>query len=332
MPQKSWTVQLEDGTHTVEFDKRWSSSQRVIRVDGQVVLATKAGWINTGSDDAFVLGAHQAVLHTRTNGLTFNYDLSVDGQSVQSGRPVAQLTNLPKWIWFFIVACGIIPLFTLGGAIPIVIGLGGASACAVVSRHPTRSVRMKAVWAAGITMAAWAAAIAFVVLAAGGLALLNVSQPDWQTYQSPAGRYSILMPGRPKEQTQAFESAVGTLDLHIATYENRSGAYLVMYVDYPADLVAAGQASAILDGAAQGAVANVDGQLTRQQAVSLGAAPGREIEFDAAAQGAQPATRIKVRYYLVGRRLYQVMVVAPQAQGLPADAPKFLDSFNLNES
>ena len=140
------------------------------------------------------------------------------------------------------------------------------------------------------------------------------------------------MPGKPQEQTQAVDSAVGTVKMHIASFEDRSGAYLTTYVDYPAELIRSGLENDVLDGAVQGGVANVNGKLTRQTDFPLGAYPGREAEFDAPAQGSQPAMHIKSRYFLVNNRLYQVMVVAPQNQGLPAAAQKFLDSFKLIEN
>jgi hypothetical protein len=332
MSKTSWTIQLEDGTHTVELDKRWAGGKRVIRVDGQIVRESKTVWLDTGSDDDFQLGSHACVLHRRTNGFTSNYDLSLDGRSVQTGLPVARLQDTPKWMWFFVVACGIIPLLTLGGAIPFLLGFGGAVACVVVGRHPTRSTRLKAVLAGGITIFAWLLLIAFVATVTGGRTLLPFSVPAWQEYRSQSGRYSILMPGKPQERTQAVDSLAGSIDMHIASYEDRSGAFLVMYADYPADLIRSEQAEAVLDGAAQGAVTNVKGRLTQQRNISLGTVPGREIEFDTQAQGAQPATRIKVRYFLTNGRLYQVMVVAQQSQGLPADTQKYLDSFKLIEN
>ena len=41
---------------------------------------------------------------------------------------------------------------------------------------------------------------------------------------------------------------------------------------------------------------------------------------------------IKARYFLANNRLYQVMVVAPQRQGLPDAAQKFFESFKLVEN
>lgn len=332
MPKKSWTVQLEDGTHAVEMEHNLFSNQRTIRVDGEIVEQGKFSTFDFGGDYPFLIGERQAVLHMRMNGVWYKYDVSLGGFSVQTGKPVWPMQPMPRWSWIFVVACFLIPVITLGGLIPVLIGAGGAYVCAVAGRSATRTTPTKVALSVGTTLLSWVLLIAFLSTVTGGRTLLTLGQPAWQEYQSQVGRYSVLMPGRPSEQTQAVNSAVGPLDMHVSSVEDRSGAYLVMYVDYPADLIRSDQANEILDGAVQGAVANVNGQLVRQQNFPLGAVPGREIEFEAPAQGNQPATRIKVRYFLTNDRLYQVMVVAQQSQGLLADTQKFLDSFNLIEN
>ena len=35
----------------------------------------------------------------------------------------------PWWVWLFAVICGVIPVLAVGGAIPMMIGIGGASLC-----------------------------------------------------------------------------------------------------------------------------------------------------------------------------------------------------------
>ena len=332
MPKKSWTIQLEDGTHTVEMEHNLFSNKRTIRVDDQVVEQGKFSTFDFGGDYPFPIGERQAALHMRLNGVWYKYDVSIGGFSTQTGKPVWPMQPTPRWSWIFVVACILIPVITLGGLIPILIGAGGAYVCAAVGRSSTRTTPTKVALSIGTTLLSWALLIVFISTMTGGRTLLTLGQPNWQEYQSQTGRYSILMPGKPKEQTQSVDSAVGALDMHIASFDDRSGAYLVVYVDYPADLIRSGQANDILDGTAQGAVANVNGQLARQQDFPLGTVPGREVEFDAPAQGTQPATHVKARYFLANNRLYQVMVVAQQSQGALADAQKFFDSFKLVEN
>ena len=137
MAKKVWTFQLEDGTHRVELEHGYWSGKRRVRIDGlpreetaTVVHALR----DRGSDHTFELNGHTVTVCVRTNGLTFSYDLVLDGTSVRTGRPGATLDATPTWIWVFVVACGIIPVLTRGGAVPTVIGLGGAAGCRKIAR------------------------------------------------------------------------------------------------------------------------------------------------------------------------------------------------------
>ena len=329
MPKKSWTVQLEDGTHTVEMEHNLLSSRRTIRVDGQVVEQGKFSVVDFGGDYPFPIGERQAVLHMRMNGVWYKYDVSVGGFSVQTGKPVWPMQPMPRWSWIFVVACILIPVITLGGLVPILIGAGGAYVCAVIGRSPTRTKPAKIGISVGATVLSWALLIAFISTVTGGRTLLTLGQPNWQEYQSQAGRYSILMPGKPKEQTQSVEAEAGTLKVYLTIVEDRSVAYATAYWDYPAEYIRSTEANDLLDSIVQNAVASADGKLTRQTDFPLTVYRGREVEFETPVQGSQPAMLIKVRYFLVNDRLYQVMVVALQRQGLPDPAQKFFDSFKL---
>src|SRR5262245_7705012 len=75
---------------------------------------------------------------------------------------------IPVWAWAFAVACGLIPVFTLGGAIPGAIGFGGAAGCVQVARQPTMGIATRLAICAVITVACWAAVAAII----GGFALL----------------------------------------------------------------------------------------------------------------------------------------------------------------
>ena len=54
-----------------------------------------------------------------------------------------------------LAACGLIPVVTLGGVIPAVLGAGGAAACFSIARDSSRGVRARAVRCAGVTLACW---------------------------------------------------------------------------------------------------------------------------------------------------------------------------------
>ena len=55
--------------------------------------------------------------------------------STRAGIAAAEaVANTPQWVYFFVALCGILPVLTLGGCIPVAVGLGGAGSCLKVAR------------------------------------------------------------------------------------------------------------------------------------------------------------------------------------------------------
>jgi hypothetical protein len=54
------------------------------------------------------------------------------------GGPLRLPAVTPQWAYFFAVICGIIPVLTLGGLLPMAVACSGVSGCLGVAR--TRSV------------------------------------------------------------------------------------------------------------------------------------------------------------------------------------------------
>jgi hypothetical protein len=81
---------------------------------------------------------------------------------------------IPAWGWVFAVLCGIIPVLTLGGAIPAAIGIGGASACANIARMVSLPLVLRMLACAGLTTVCWTV----FLLLLGGLTLLDPSGPS----------------------------------------------------------------------------------------------------------------------------------------------------------
>ena len=69
---------------------------------------------------------------------------------------------IPGWAWIFAVACGIIPVLTLGGAIPGAIGFGGAGGCVAVARDESKSIGLRVGICCGITAACWVLFVALI--------------------------------------------------------------------------------------------------------------------------------------------------------------------------
>lgn len=70
---------------------------------------------------------------------------------------------VPLWAWVFIVACGAIPVVTMGGAVPFALGGGAAVGCATVAKKPRWSAATRVGACVGITLGAWVAFVAFLL-------------------------------------------------------------------------------------------------------------------------------------------------------------------------
>ena len=161
MANRTWTFKLEDGTHTVDLEHGYFSGKRTIYVDNKLVLEEKKSF-DTGSAHSFQINGHTCTVHVQVKGFGFNFDCTIDGRSVETGQEVLPPLPLPGWAWIFIVGCGIIPILTLGGAIPGGVGVGGAYFCATLAKDANKDTGTRILMCAGITGLCWV--IIFVLL------------------------------------------------------------------------------------------------------------------------------------------------------------------------
>lgn len=157
------------------------------------------------------------------------------------------------------------------------------------------------------------------------LALIGCQQVTWEKFSSSEGAFSILMPGTPTQQVRTAKTSSGSIDAYMFLVEYRDVAYMVAYSDYPNPMIQESTPKLILDGARDGAVANVQGKLVRESIISLDKHQGRELQIES------PGGKVTVtaRIFLVDRRLYQVMVLMHKDKASSEDVNKFLDSFRI---
>lgn len=94
MPKKTWTLNLADGPHTIVLDHGSITGKRAIFVDDKPLELPpdeRRKTVDTGSRHTFTLAGQPMAVVIRTNGVTFSYDLEVDGQSQASGKSVDSL-------------------------------------------------------------------------------------------------------------------------------------------------------------------------------------------------------------------------------------------------
>ncbi|NJR48229.1 MAG: hypothetical protein HC780_00450 [Leptolyngbyaceae cyanobacterium CSU_1_3] len=151
-----------------------------------------------------------------------------------------------------------------------------------------------------------------------------------EEFKSQTGQFSVTAPIALKEETRSLDTTAGKINLHMFTATEKNKAYFVAYADYPEQILKLSNPEKMLDGARDGAIGNVNGKLVSEAKVSINGAPGRELVIEAKGKNGENGT-VKARVFLVKNRLYQAMVVAPQAEVNSAEMDKFLQSFKLTQ-
>ncbi|MBN1431094.1 MAG: hypothetical protein JXB07_22180 [Anaerolineae bacterium] len=138
-------------------------------------------------------------------------------------------------------------------------------------------------------------------------------------FVSDEGKFSVLMPGTPTEETQTTTD--GT-DIHMFSVEDWGDAYLVGYSDFPQDIIEGTDAEMLLDFARDGAAG--DGTILSETSITINGYPGRALEIDSS----DDDIVLYANIYLVDNRLYQVIVTSGDGTR-SAKVSEFLDSFKL---
>ncbi len=151
-----------------------------------------------------------------------------------------------------------------------------------------------------------------------------------QEYTSQDGRYRVQFTGKPTIQEKTVQTPVGPVITRIAISEDWSRtARMVMYADYPPHLIHAGNRDGGLDGACQGMVSEAQLVTLSKVPITLNGHPGREVTFDS--QPGRPGGKVvgRARLYLVGNRLYQVLIAGPDGRVPPETIESYFNSFSL---
>ena len=101
------------------------------------------------------------------------------------------------------------------------------------------------------------------------------------------------------------------------------------YWDYPPGLVQPDKLEKMLDASRDGSVANVGGKLVREEKITLMGNPGRDLVIDTGSSAGPGARLLRGRLFIVGNRMYQIMVVTPKNQKSSPETEAFLQSFKL---
>jgi hypothetical protein len=163
-----------------------------------------------------------------------------------------------------------------------------------------------------------------------GLPLAAAAQErTWKEYVYADDHFAISAPTEPKRETQRIRVVGGSSTAHIySVTPDEQGALMVfVYLRNRSDRRSDRE---VRDDAGAGAVQSVKGKLTAKSEVVLGRYRGSLIELEAQnPEIARKGHRIRNQYYVVGRRLYQIMAIAPAGDTFPAGSERWFKSFRL---
>ncbi len=150
-----------------------------------------------------------------------------------------------------------------------------------------------------------------------------------QTFNSPEGKFNVLVPFKPKLQAEDIDSPLGKVTSYRYTSLNSIGLFAVMYADHPVEPKDAGQRESRLDVIRDGVLKSLGGKLISEKKIRLYGYPGREFTVKKTEQGSEDIYQWRI--FLVGRRVYQLAVATERKDSGSNDVTKFLTSFDLNK-
>jgi hypothetical protein len=160
MTRKTWKIGTQGETHTIELEHSYWTGNLTIQVDGSIAYKRRK-FIDFGGRYPIKVAGHPCVVEVKTNGFTFSYNF-------KPNEVAAPPMPTPWWAWAFVVACILIPVVSLGGAIPGGLGAGGAAACYGVAGNDNWEAPTRIVACVIITLLCWILFLMLGALIAGG--------------------------------------------------------------------------------------------------------------------------------------------------------------------
>jgi hypothetical protein len=142
---------------------------------------------------------------------------------------------------------------------------------------------------------------------------------DWQPFRSEPGGFTVLLPGRPAEQTETIDDS----PVHRFTLSPEPGRGFVIAYGDRQDFRST-PVEEVFDNVRNGFLSGSGGTLKTERTMALAGRPAREI----LAEGPN-GSLLKARFILDGERLYTVVAVAPAGDSALEEMDRFLNSFML---
>ena len=141
-----WYSVINNTNYNFVYEKKKGKHTLTINDVPHVI---KAGFISTmiGFDEKFTFDGVDARLVIEKK----IPDVVINNTFLQSGK---HYVERPRWSMIFVIICVLIPIVSLGGALPALLGFGGASMCVNVSKKD-KPTAVKIILCIVITFLVW---------------------------------------------------------------------------------------------------------------------------------------------------------------------------------
>jgi hypothetical protein len=149
-------------------------------------------------------------------------------------------------------------------------------------------------------------------------------QPAWSDYSSTEGQFSAALPTDRQVGMIVTETGKGPVYTHtVSATDKDRNEYQVSWTSYAQSVEARGNEQTF-DRVRDALIASKGGKLFSESALNLMGRPARSIIFTDS-----DGRIIRVRFYFIGTRFYQVMVQNGSKQD-SADSERFFQSFKVS--
>ncbi len=155
---------------------------------------------------------------------------------------------------------------------------------------------------------------------------------NWVTFGKK--EFSILFPEQPEEGDKDIETKIGTLKMHTVSYESGkykddNEAYVLIYSDYPEEMVSSDFKEELIDSffsnAIRGMIKKRGYVKADEKKITLKGYPGRSVKIEMAEEKAV----MNMRIYIVNSRAYIIQTICYKQNDDNAMSSKFFNSFAL---
>ncbi len=159
--KKEWHINIEGNEYHVVLERSiWTGRNKLFINEVPQELMNVPFQVYKGSDQAIYIGGKECRLVVIGN----RADITIDGVYVDSGKGYMPFEKIPVWTWFFIVTSLAIPIVSLGGLVPIALGILGAVYSVRFGISPYMKIGMKILASIGVVLLAWVLWYLYIVL------------------------------------------------------------------------------------------------------------------------------------------------------------------------